>query len=98
MRVKEDALEDMQKAHEDQLNKLTALTKEREIAWNKQKEEIEAHYSQLLAEVQSRSKVSHTGEIKSKISFFSTVHELKHVKLIYISTLCYSVLSVISIL
>lgn len=62
--MKEDALEDMQKAHEDQLNKLTALTKEREIAWNKQKEEIEAHYSQLLAEVQSRSKVSHTGEIK----------------------------------
>uniref|UniRef100_K1QJZ5 Uncharacterized protein C9orf93 n=1 Tax=Magallana gigas TaxID=29159 RepID=K1QJZ5_MAGGI len=58
LRVKEDALEDMQKAHEDQLNKLTALTKEREIAWNKQKEEIEAHYSQLLAEVQSRSKKS----------------------------------------
>lgn len=58
VRVKEDALEDMQKAHEDQLNKLTALTKEREIAWNKQKEEIEAHYSQLLAEVQSRSKKS----------------------------------------
>ena len=55
--MKEDALEDMQKAHEDQLNKLTALTKEREIAWNKQKEEIEAHYSQLLNEVQSRSKV-----------------------------------------
>lgn len=70
--MKEDALDDMQKAHEDQLNKLTALTKEREIAWNKQKEEIEAHYSQLLAEVQSRSKVSHTGEMKSKISFFST--------------------------
>lgn len=93
--MKEDALEDMQKAHEDQLNKLTALTKEREIAWNKQKEEIEAHYSQLLAEVQSRSKVSHTGEIKSKIS----VHELKQLMLlIYISTLCYSVLSVISIL
>lgn len=95
--MKEDALEDMQKAHEDQLNKLTALTKEREIAWNKQKEEIEAHYSQLLAEVQSRSKVSHTGEIKSKISF--SVHELKQLMLlIYISTLCYSVLSVISIL
>lgn len=56
-RMKEDALEDMQRAHEDQLNKLTALTKEREIAWNKQKEEIEAHYSQLLAEIQSRSKV-----------------------------------------
>ncbi|XP_022332700.2 coiled-coil domain-containing protein 171-like isoform X2 [Crassostrea virginica] len=58
VRTKEDALEDMQKAHEDQLNKLTALTKEREIAWNKQKEEIEAHYSQLLNEVQSRSKKS----------------------------------------
>ena len=57
VRTTEDALEDMQKAHEDQLNKLTALTKEREIAWNKQKEEIEAHYSQLLNEVQSRSKV-----------------------------------------
>ena len=56
--MKEDSGEDMQKSHEDQLNKLTALTKDRELSWQKQKEEIEAHYSQLLSEVQSRSKVS----------------------------------------
>lgn len=75
--MKEDCLEDMQKAHEDQLNKLTTLTKEREIAWNKQKEEIEAHYSQLLAEVQSRSKVGDTGNI------------IYHYITIYVLTLCY---------
>ncbi|XP_041371577.1 coiled-coil domain-containing protein 171-like isoform X2 [Gigantopelta aegis] len=49
---------DMQATYEDQLNKLTRLTKEREAAWSKQKEEIETHYSQLLADLQTRSKKS----------------------------------------
>jgi len=58
LRAKEEAVDDMQKSHENQLNKLTSLTKERESSWQKQKEEIEGHYSQLLTELQSRSKVS----------------------------------------
>lgn len=44
VRVKEDVLEDMQKVYEDQLNKFIVLIKEREIVWNKQKEEIEVYY------------------------------------------------------
>ncbi|XP_062577737.1 coiled-coil domain-containing protein 171-like isoform X2 [Saccostrea cucullata] len=77
VRMKEDALDDMQKAHEDQLNKLTALTKEREIAWNKQKEEIEAHYSQLLNEIQSRSKKSQSmaDQAWEKIRMTGTVQQ-----------------------
>jgi len=42
------------------LNKLTSLTKERELSWQKQKEEIEGHYQQLLNELQNRSKVGYS--------------------------------------
>ncbi|XP_060080102.1 coiled-coil domain-containing protein 171-like [Ylistrum balloti] len=58
LKSKEELVEEMQRSHEDQLNKLTSLTKEREQSWHKQKEEIEAHYAQLLTELQSRSKKS----------------------------------------
>ncbi|KAJ8304026.1 hypothetical protein KUTeg_017609 [Tegillarca granosa] len=58
LKMKEEALDDIQKSHEDQLNKLSSLTKERELSWQKQKEEIEGHYSQLLSELQARSKKS----------------------------------------
>lgn len=51
-------MEEIQKSYEDQLNKLTSLTKERELSWQKQKEEIEGHYQQLLNELQNRSKVN----------------------------------------
>ena len=57
LRVREEGFEDTQHSHQDQLNKLTTLTKERELSWQKQKEEIEAHYQQLLDEMQSRIKV-----------------------------------------
>ncbi|XP_063432765.1 coiled-coil domain-containing protein 171-like isoform X2 [Mytilus trossulus] len=58
LRAKEGAVEEIQKSYEDQLNKLTSLTKERELSWQKQKEEIEGHYQQLLNELQNRSKKS----------------------------------------
>ena len=58
LRVKEEGIEDAQHSHQDQLNKLTTLTKERELSWQKQKEEIEAHYQQLIDEMQSRVKVT----------------------------------------
>ncbi|KAL3866903.1 hypothetical protein ACJMK2_044153, partial [Sinanodonta woodiana] len=60
LKTKEDTLNEAQRSHEDQLNKLTSLTKERELSWQKQKEEIEAHYSQLLSEMQTRTKKSQT--------------------------------------
>lgn len=58
VKAKEGAVEEIQKSYEDQLNKLTSLTKERELSWQKQKEEIEGHYQQLLNELQNRSKKS----------------------------------------
>lgn len=58
LKAKEGAVEEIQKSYEDQLNKLTSLTKERELSWQKQKEEIEGHYQQLLNELQNRSKKS----------------------------------------
>ena len=57
LKVKEEGIEDAHQSHEDQLNKLTTLTKERETSWQKQKEEIEIHYQQMLDEMQSRVKV-----------------------------------------
>ena len=48
---------ELQKQHEEQLSRLTQLAKDRETAWNKQKEEMEQHYAQLLSDLQSRTKV-----------------------------------------
>ena len=58
LKAREEGIEDAHHSHEDQLNKLSTLTKERELSWQKQKEEIEAHYQQLLDEMQSRVKVN----------------------------------------
>ena len=57
LRSKEEGMEEVQHSAEDQLQKLSVLTKERELSWQKQKEEIEAHYQQLLGEMQARVKV-----------------------------------------
>ena len=60
LKVKEEGIEEAHHSHEDQLNKLTTLTKEREVSWQKQKEELENHYQQLLNEMQARVKVIFT--------------------------------------
>ena len=67
LKAKEGAVEEIQKSYEDQLNKLTSLTKERELSWQKQKEEIEGHYQQLLNELQNRSKVGYSFLMNYKI-------------------------------
>lgn len=58
LRTREEGLKEEHASHEDQLNKLSTLTKEREISWQKQKQEMEEHYQQLLTEMQARIKVS----------------------------------------
>ncbi|KAL4227318.1 hypothetical protein ACF0H5_012763 [Mactra antiquata] len=58
LRNKEEGLKEEHTSHEDQLKKLSTLTKEREISWQKQKQEMEEHYQQLLNEMQSRIKKS----------------------------------------
>ncbi|XP_050400373.1 coiled-coil domain-containing protein 171 isoform X2 [Patella vulgata] len=57
---KEVSLQEIQNSSEVQIQKLTSLTKERELSWQKQKDEIEAHYSKLLSDLQSRSKKNQT--------------------------------------
>lgn len=57
LRSKEEGLKEEHVSHEDQLKKLSTLTKERELSWQKQKQEMEEHYQQLLSEMQSRIKV-----------------------------------------
>ncbi|XP_064651220.1 coiled-coil domain-containing protein 171-like isoform X2 [Lineus longissimus] len=57
---KEEAMEQMQKSHEHQYQKLEDLAQEREKTWQKQKSELEEHYTRMLAEVHVRSKKSQT--------------------------------------
>ncbi|XP_025077162.1 coiled-coil domain-containing protein 171-like isoform X2 [Pomacea canaliculata] len=56
LRSRDEVVTEMQKSHEEQLSRLTALTREREASWTKQKEEMEQHYKQLLADLQLRTK------------------------------------------
>lgn len=57
LKSRDDVVAELQKQHEEQLSRLTQLAKDREGAWNKQKEEMEQHYAQLLSDLQSRTKV-----------------------------------------
>ena len=50
-------MKQMQTAHDQQLDKLERLSLEAEKSWQVQKQQMEEHYSRLLAEVHIRSKV-----------------------------------------
>ncbi|XP_076465696.1 coiled-coil domain-containing protein 171-like isoform X2 [Babylonia areolata] len=58
LKSRDEVVAELQKQHEEQLSRLTQLSKDRESAWNKQKEEMEQHYAQLLSDLQSRTKKS----------------------------------------
>ncbi|XP_074650788.1 coiled-coil domain-containing protein 171-like [Tubulanus polymorphus] len=58
--TKESLLDQMQLSHESQINKLESLSKERENCWQKQKTELEDHYTQLLTDIHTRQKKSQT--------------------------------------
>lgn len=55
-RQREEEAARLSQEHDEQISRLTVLAREREAAWQQQKEELEQHYSQMLADVQSRSK------------------------------------------
>ena len=74
MRSRDEVVGELQKQHEEQLNRLTTLAKDRETAWSKQKEEMEQHYAQLLSDLQSRSKVKKL--ISDRKVFFSYLFKL----------------------
>ncbi|XP_059830882.1 coiled-coil domain-containing protein 171-like isoform X1 [Hypanus sabinus] len=86
-RNKEEAIQQLQQNQEVTFNKLTEQMKEREASWQKQKNEMERHYSVLLGEVHSRAQSCYLGaeEAKEKVSSLTKVNdqltlELSHTK------------------
>ena len=58
MKSKEEMIEQLQRAHEEQVDKVAYVTQQREDVWLKQKTEMEEHYNKMLAEIHTRSRVS----------------------------------------
>ena len=54
---RETLVMELQKVHEQQLQKLSTLTEDRSQQWQQEKKELEEHYSKLLAQVHDRQKV-----------------------------------------
>ena len=54
---KEQLIGQMQKSHDEQLEKLASVAEERSKLWQQQKAEIEQHYGQLLSEIHTRHQV-----------------------------------------
>ncbi|XP_077106140.1 coiled-coil domain-containing protein 171 isoform X2 [Ranitomeya variabilis] len=52
---KADVLKDLQKKHEDSLDRLTQQMKEQQNAWQKKTKDLEQHYSVLLGETNSKA-------------------------------------------
>ncbi|XP_032874166.1 coiled-coil domain-containing protein 171 isoform X6 [Amblyraja radiata] len=76
-RNKEETIQQLQQSQETTFNKLTEQMKEREATWQKQKNEMEQHYSELLGEVHSRAQSCHLGaeEAKEKVSSLGKVND-----------------------
>ena len=54
---KQELVEQMQHAHDEQLEKLAGVAEGRSQQWIQQKADMEQHYSQLLSDIHSRHKV-----------------------------------------
>jgi hypothetical protein len=52
---REEALHEATISHEQGLNKLSQAAKQREIAWQQQRRELETHYGEMLQELQSKA-------------------------------------------
>ncbi|KAM4710391.1 coiled-coil domain-containing protein 171 [Discoglossus pictus] len=63
---KTDTLRELQKNHEDSLNKLAAEMKAQDSSWQKQRRDLEQHYNGLLGEVQARAQKFQSIAEKSK--------------------------------
>ncbi|CAL1539669.1 unnamed protein product [Lymnaea stagnalis] len=56
MREHQDIITELKQTHTDQISRLTNTVREKEQSWQRQREELEQHYSQMLNDLQSRSK------------------------------------------
>ncbi|XP_066460461.1 coiled-coil domain-containing protein 171 isoform X2 [Eleutherodactylus coqui] len=90
---KADVLRDLQKKHEDSLDRLAQQMKEQQNAWQKKTKDLEQHYSVLLGETNSRAqKYQRIAEkSKDKISIYEKTKdqmalENVHVKNLLIGT------------
>ncbi|XP_067839573.1 coiled-coil domain-containing protein 171-like isoform X2 [Heptranchias perlo] len=74
---KDDTIHQLQQNQETTFNKLAEQMKEREASWQKQKKELDEHYSALLGEVHSRAQTCHLGaeEAKEKVSSLAKVND-----------------------
>lgn len=54
---KQELVEQMQQAHDEQLEKLAGVAEGRSQQWLQQKSDMEQHYSQLLGDIHNRHKV-----------------------------------------
>ena len=57
-RQHDEAMARLKVEHNEQISRLTAMIREREAAWQTQKDEIEQHYTQMVGDAQSRSKAN----------------------------------------
>ena len=67
LKTRDDGYGQLQRLHEEQLNKLSAATHGQTQTWQQQKQQIEEHYSQLLTEIHSRHKVLVNGTLLAYI-------------------------------
>ena len=69
---KQELVEQMQHAHDEQLEKLAGVAEGRSQQWIQQKADMEQHYSQLLSDIHSRHKVvlSSPFDSNQKLSIF----------------------------
>uniref|UniRef100_UPI00398F6BFA coiled-coil domain-containing protein 171-like isoform X2 n=1 Tax=Pristiophorus japonicus TaxID=55135 RepID=UPI00398F6BFA len=74
---KDETIHQLQQSQEATFNKLAEQMKEREASWQKQKNELEEHYSGLLGEVHSRAQTCQVGatEAKEKVSSLAKVKD-----------------------
>ena len=57
-RQRDEAMTRLKADHNEQISRLRAMAREREAAWQTQKEEMERHYTQMVGDAQSRSKAN----------------------------------------
>ncbi|KAK3801916.1 hypothetical protein RRG08_028383 [Elysia crispata] len=56
----QDMVRALKQEHAEQITRLTNSSRDREVAWQQQKEQMEQHYNQMLSDMQSRSSKTQT--------------------------------------
>eukprot|EP00062_Callorhinchus_milii_P008145 gi/632950535/ref/XP_007890776.1/ PREDICTED: coiled-coil domain-containing protein 171 isoform X1 [Callorhinchus milii] len=76
-RNKDETIKELQQSQDNTFSKLAEQMKEREAGWQKQKIELEEHYSGLLGEVHTRAQKCHAAaeEAKEKVFGLEKVKE-----------------------